>query len=419
MDRSGAVAIAGATGFVGRALAASLAGRRRVIGLARHPSERGAEGLEWRRCDLFSLLQVEEALEGVEQAVYLVHSMLPSAHLTQGVFQDFDLNWVFPTTESFTARAVTLFRALIGNLRNHPSIACWIAMNEAGGKKGPAATLRPGPQLVAAAHELDPTRPVIKNSEDHNDLESGDGHDYRGSLGGGRYTDIYGSTEKLVTEFGVDAPPAAGRLRGIPRALELLKDVLPRVAELHDYQYRLIKYYVEHYRIQKYAPNAGYFQFMWIDFCPQSFYGVYDYWGVPKTEGIGGGLKAFEESNQPVGIFMDYKDAPGPLWAVNDTLADLGECTASWLVTDESGAEVTRGSAPVRLGPDSRARVSDLKFPTRPEAAYRIVLDVRAPDGRELARNLYRDPFHHPHQPQGHAERMDHEIGMRLWWAPR
>jgi len=62
------------------------------------------------------------------------------------------------------------------------------------------------------------------------------------------------------------------------------------VAELHDYQYRLLKYYIEHYRIQKYSPNAGYFQFMWIDLSPQSFYGIYDYWGNAKTEGLGGGF---------------------------------------------------------------------------------------------------------------------------------
>ena len=92
MDTQGAVAIAGATGFVGRALAASLAGRHRVIGLARHPPSPAPDpAVEWRSCDLFSLLQCEAALRGVDQAVYLVHSMLPSAHLTQGSFQDFDL----------------------------------------------------------------------------------------------------------------------------------------------------------------------------------------------------------------------------------------------------------------------------------------------------------------------------------------
>ncbi|MGZ3770724.1 MAG: NAD(P)H-binding protein, partial [Bdellovibrio sp.] len=47
--------------------------------------------IEWRSCDLFSLLDAEKALQGVDVAIYLVHSMRPSAHLTQGTFEDFDL----------------------------------------------------------------------------------------------------------------------------------------------------------------------------------------------------------------------------------------------------------------------------------------------------------------------------------------
>jgi len=84
------VLIAGITGFIGRALARRLQGRFRVIGLSRTPPGT-CEGSEWRCCDLFSLLQCEKALEGVHQAFYLVHSMLPSAHLTQGNFEDMDL----------------------------------------------------------------------------------------------------------------------------------------------------------------------------------------------------------------------------------------------------------------------------------------------------------------------------------------
>ena len=86
------VAIAGVSGFVGRALSQYLLPDFRVIGLARRPeSDPPAAGLEWRKCDLFSLLECEQALVGVDTAVYLVHSMLPSARLTQGTFPDLDL----------------------------------------------------------------------------------------------------------------------------------------------------------------------------------------------------------------------------------------------------------------------------------------------------------------------------------------
>jgi uncharacterized protein YbjT (DUF2867 family) len=96
VDARPAVAVAGGTGFVGRALLERLRRERRVIGLTRVPPAGGGSGpadspVEWRRCDLFSLLQTEKALEGARSAFYLVHSMLPSAHLTQGDFQDLDL----------------------------------------------------------------------------------------------------------------------------------------------------------------------------------------------------------------------------------------------------------------------------------------------------------------------------------------
>lgn len=84
------VAVAGASGFVGKALIEILKKNHEVVALSR--SERPAEeGVEWRCCDLFSLLDAERALQDIDVAIYLVHSMRPSAHLTQGTFDDFDL----------------------------------------------------------------------------------------------------------------------------------------------------------------------------------------------------------------------------------------------------------------------------------------------------------------------------------------
>jgi len=83
--------VAGASGFIGQALAARLAASFRLVGLSR--ASRGAGGGydEWRACDLFSLKDAEHALEGATHAAYLVHSMMPSARLTQGRFEDLDL----------------------------------------------------------------------------------------------------------------------------------------------------------------------------------------------------------------------------------------------------------------------------------------------------------------------------------------
>jgi len=89
------VAIAGATGFVGAALREVLVPRFQVIGLTRSPVRAEAQAddpdVSWRHCDLYSLLDVEQALEGVDFAIYLVHSMLPSARLVQASFEDLDV----------------------------------------------------------------------------------------------------------------------------------------------------------------------------------------------------------------------------------------------------------------------------------------------------------------------------------------
>lgn len=91
MTRKPRLVIAGASGFVGEALAPLLRQRFHVIGLSRSSRTPGDGFDEYRTCDLFSLKQAERALEGVEYAVYLVHNMMPSARLTQGDFADLDI----------------------------------------------------------------------------------------------------------------------------------------------------------------------------------------------------------------------------------------------------------------------------------------------------------------------------------------
>jgi uncharacterized protein YbjT (DUF2867 family) len=84
------IVVTGASGFVGGHLVKELARNHEVVGISRRPRE-SKDGVTWAQCDLFSRLDLEKTLLGADVAVYLIHSMLPSARLTQGSFRDFDM----------------------------------------------------------------------------------------------------------------------------------------------------------------------------------------------------------------------------------------------------------------------------------------------------------------------------------------
>ncbi|MEQ9363455.1 MAG: hypothetical protein RIF32_04390, partial [Leptospirales bacterium] len=75
---------------VGQALAARLQTEYEVVSMSRSGAS-PAPGVKGVACDLFSMLQTERAVSGADFAVYLVHSMNPTARLTQADFEDLDL----------------------------------------------------------------------------------------------------------------------------------------------------------------------------------------------------------------------------------------------------------------------------------------------------------------------------------------
>ncbi|MBC7429607.1 MAG: NAD(P)H-binding protein [Bacteriovorax sp.] len=87
------VLIAGASGFIGQNLLERLEldENLSIVALSRQKVSVTHERLEWKQADLFSLKDITAAMEGCDQVIYLVHSMLPSASLVQGKFYDLDL----------------------------------------------------------------------------------------------------------------------------------------------------------------------------------------------------------------------------------------------------------------------------------------------------------------------------------------
>ncbi len=91
------VAVIGASGFVGRALLGHLLDDPEftVTALSRNSftvkHAAAKDRFRWVGCDLNNLKELEQALTDQDVAIYLVHSMMPTARLNQGSFADFDL----------------------------------------------------------------------------------------------------------------------------------------------------------------------------------------------------------------------------------------------------------------------------------------------------------------------------------------
>ena len=85
------IAIAGATGFIGRWFIDRYKEKYDIVALSRKNVLENESKVEWRVVDLFSISSSIDALKGVDYAIYLVHSMQPSTRLNQANFEDTDL----------------------------------------------------------------------------------------------------------------------------------------------------------------------------------------------------------------------------------------------------------------------------------------------------------------------------------------
>ena len=85
------ILLTGASGYIGGHLKDKLKDQHEIIAISRNTSNKqNEENVTWKSADLFDLDEITEVMEGIDTAIYLVHSMMPSAKLTQANFEDMD-----------------------------------------------------------------------------------------------------------------------------------------------------------------------------------------------------------------------------------------------------------------------------------------------------------------------------------------
>ncbi|COQ18089.1 Putative NADH-flavin reductase [Streptococcus pneumoniae] len=85
------ILLTGASGYIGSHLMNKLKDNYEIIAISRNIENKSNEqNVTWKAADLFDLNEITEVLEDIDIAIYLVHSMMPSAKLTQASFEDMD-----------------------------------------------------------------------------------------------------------------------------------------------------------------------------------------------------------------------------------------------------------------------------------------------------------------------------------------
>ena len=150
---------------------------------------------------------------------------------------------------------------------------------------------------------------------------------------------------------------------------------------------------------------------MFIDLCPQSGYGVYDWWGVPKP-----GLEALYECNQPVGVFLKITGGKAAIRAANDCPRALEGLTLEWVMLDENQNSIWSGALDgITLEADNAAPLASAELDLADGGVYNAYLTLKDAQGAAVTKNRYTDILNHPRHPEGHCDRMSKELGVRLF----
>ncbi len=269
-------------------------------------------------------------------------------------WQDFALQWDYNDDDKFIANARGQIVDMVHLLFNHPSIVVWCCHNEPRFNRA-----RLDQVLYRAVIEADSTRHIDKWS----DFEE---HEYYGWYYGDMHQ--YSACHKpFINEFGAQALPSVDSIKEtldekhiwppdwpswayhdfqIDQTFNIAKVQIGSsldefVENSQKYQADLIKFVVEHYRLEKglgrsrppgYTRDAkGIFQFMFVDCWPAFTWSVLDYWRRPKR-----GYEVLKLVYAPVMLAFVKT---GDVWIVNDLYEEIKAKLHIW-AEDSTGSWV-------------------------------------------------------------------------------
>ena len=323
-------------------------------------------------------------MNGVRVCVHMNRQELYDALDRAGIvaWQDFPLQWAYTRTDAFLQEAARQLRDMIRQFYNHPSIITWVCQNESSAYNVEVMD----PFLAQVGKQEDSSRPVrpVSAFSEHLYLGwySGDYQGYLALPGGPIISELGAqalpSVEEVSSMIGGAWPPDWDKLA----YHDFQYDQTFHVARIsrgdnweqfvknsQQYQGRLLKFAIEHYRRAKYKKAGCFFQFMFMDCWPAVTWSVLSYDRKPKA-----GYHAVARAFQPIliGAELDRvvwsKGKLGPThaaaqrhetvwpWVVNDRLEDVEGVTCEARLRGQ-GQEQTVGksTAPVKLAADSVA----------------------------------------------------------------
>jgi len=251
------------------------------------------------------------------------------------VWQDFALQWEYDQSDVFKKNAVSQIKDMVELLYNNPSIAAWNCHNEPSKSKDNLDKA-----LAKAVLSVDKTRPVF-------DVSDFCEHPYPGWFWGSYKYYLALPGKSLPSEFGAQALPNIESLKKIFKDTDIWPpnwskwayhnftyeqtfhiaqvnkgaSIEEFISNSQEYQRKLLKFAIETYRIARFNPIAGLFQFMFFDPWPCISYSVVDYFRSPKK-----GFYALRTAYQPVllcaalqrDIFGPGRKIEGNFWIIND-----------------------------------------------------------------------------------------------------